>query len=346
MFLPISRGWQGFTDFLPLLWHPDMFLLTLPSLPVFLGGGEGISFGSFLGVASPSATLPSCRSQPPVQKGCAAGKAIFTTPQPHCIHLLWDNHELWAHLSPGCSPGCGLMNSHPFDAEYSPRSSCSLLTTVPAFLCSHRMLLQPDSFAVAQHSVCSKPGGSWARGNLIFSFLSPCEVSLLFWEDETSSFEFFKQKFAVQWQKWFTGGLAFNETHTNFWFLNSALQTKYSKVQKRKWFIPVYHSYTLEIWWPFQLSGGSYGSFWKQPMEIAWEGNLVDICGAILIELETTCPKRTGSERAGGCDTPHRAVNIKSLTESIDQSFRTSMAEGLPVIFQRCSNWSSILQLF
>lgn len=57
MFLPISRGWQGFTDFLPLLWHPDMFLLTLPSLPVFLVGGEGISFGSFLGVASPSARL-------------------------------------------------------------------------------------------------------------------------------------------------------------------------------------------------------------------------------------------------------------------------------------------------
>lgn len=123
---------------------------------------------------------------------------------------------------------------------------------------------------------------------------------LLIWGFLNRSF----QQFAVQWQEWFAGGLAYSETHTNFWFLNSALQTKYSKVQRRKWFIPVYHSYTLEVWWPFQLSGGSYGSFWKQPMEIAWEGNLVDICGAILIELETTCPKRTGSERAGGCDTP------------------------------------------
>lgn len=48
------------------------------------------------------------------------------------------------------------------------RSSCSHLTTAIVVLCHHSMLLHADSFALAKHCVCSKSGGSWDRGNLLF----------------------------------------------------------------------------------------------------------------------------------------------------------------------------------
>lgn len=97
-----SIGWQGFTDCLPLLWHPDVFLLTLPSLPA---SASCWRWRDFLWVFSGSCfsfyqALLSCRSQSRIQKDCASGKAAFTTSQHYCIHLLWDNHELWTHLQP------------------------------------------------------------------------------------------------------------------------------------------------------------------------------------------------------------------------------------------------------
>lgn len=151
MCLPISMGWQGFTDFLPLLWQPDMFLLTLPSLPA------SVSCWHFLWVFSGSCfsfsqALPSCSSQ----KGCAAGKAIFYSPTTllHSSSLGWSwTVDSFATLD--AIQAVAWWTPTPLMLNGSLRSSCSHFTTAPAFLCCHRMLLQPDSSALAQHCACA-----------------------------------------------------------------------------------------------------------------------------------------------------------------------------------------------
>lgn len=81
-----------------------------------------------------------------------------------CIHLILNYGFI---CSPGYSPGNGLMNPHPFDALWFqefmfPANNSDVV------LCHHRMLLHPESFALVKHCGCSKSGGSWDRGNLVF----------------------------------------------------------------------------------------------------------------------------------------------------------------------------------
>lgn len=93
-----------------------------PCLPVPLVGDEGTSFGSFLGVASPSTRL-----------SCPAGLSLASRRTLLLEKPLLQPHNMTAFIffgiimncglicSPGCSPGRCSMNSHPFDVEWFPQ---------------------------------------------------------------------------------------------------------------------------------------------------------------------------------------------------------------------------------
>lgn len=108
-------------------------------------------------------------SQSHGQKGCSTGEAIFYIPTT-VLHASYFG-------KPWIVDSFAALDTVQAIAWWIPtpltlygflRSSCSHLTTVVVFLCHHRMLLHPDSFALAKHCVCSKSGGFWDRGNLLF----------------------------------------------------------------------------------------------------------------------------------------------------------------------------------
>lgn len=82
MCLPISRGWQGFTDFLPFLWHPDVFLLTLPSLLVFLLQVKGFPLGLSWELLLPLPGSPILQISASCPEGLCCWKSHFYNPTP------------------------------------------------------------------------------------------------------------------------------------------------------------------------------------------------------------------------------------------------------------------------
>lgn len=167
--------------------HPPIpackcLLLEMKGLPLGL-------FWDFLLLLPGSAVL-----QVSVQKGWAAGKAIFTTPQHNCIHLLWDNHELWTHLQPWTLSRPLLDELPPLWCWMVP--SGVRVPTPPQLLhfCAVTGCSCTQTALLWLSTVCAATQRDLGAQEICFSFPSPFEVFLPFWEDEDPFLIFFNQE--------------------------------------------------------------------------------------------------------------------------------------------------------